>query len=167
MKCFINDSTAGRSQPTILPPSTLGAACIRIDPVGAAMVAGMLEAGTRNLQICHFMKSERCSTLLSSSRLWLRRSDEFDDGQEGLFARSPLKDPLRSAFPGVILESSEQELREHQYMARMTRFIHCWFASEPETKRMWQDYGDKGRGVCLLSSTARLLSALRPAENMH
>ncbi len=166
MKCFISYSTVGRSQPTTLPPSILSAARIRIDPVGAAMVAGMLEAETRHQRICHFMKSEHCSSLLSSSRLWLRRSDQFDDEEEGLFAKSPLTDPLRSAFPGVILESSEEELREQQRLDRMTRFIHCWFASEPETKKMWQDYGDEGRGVCLLSSTARLSSAVRPAEHM-
>jgi hypothetical protein len=148
------------------PRGILSAARIKIDRVGAAMMAGMFQNEMRHQRICHFMKSKHCSSLLSSSRLWLRRSDLFNDEEEGLFAKSPLMDPLRSAFPGVILESSEEELRAQQRIDRMTRFIHCWFASEPETKNMWKDYGDEGRGVCLLSSTTRLLPALQPVKHM-
>jgi hypothetical protein len=149
-----------------MPRSIVGAADIRIDSIGASMIAGMLLPGTHDKRICHFMKSEHCSSLLSASRLWLRRSDRFDDQEEGLFAESPLAEPLRKAFPGLVLESSDEKLREHQQLDRMTHFIHCWFASEPETEKMWQDYGDEGRGVCLLSSTARLLCAAQPAEHM-
>ena len=143
-----------------------GVAHINLDIQGARMFEGMMQPIVQNIPVCHFMRAEYFISLLSSSQLRLRRSDLFMDLDEGTFVKSALKNPLRNAFSGFQLESDEKKVRENQELDRMCRFIHCWFADEPESEFMWENYGDHSRGVCLLSSTAKIRSAVKSRDHV-
>ena len=130
------------------------------------MLEGMIRPMVQNIPVYHFMKPDYFISLLSTSKLWLRRADLFRDLDEGVFAQSALNNPLRDAFPGLHLESNDAEVRRNQEIDRMCRFIHCWYAGETASELMWAKYGDQSRGICLRSSTAKIMAAVKALKHV-
>lgn len=43
-------------------------------------------------------------------------------------------------------------------------FVNCWYMGDVESAAMWSGYGGSTGAICIMSSVARLKSALEPAQ---
>lgn len=116
--------------------------------------------------LMHFMKLQHFKSLLTSGAIRMRRLDRFDgDPHEGQFPSA--NDVQLSSLAQGFLEQtgmSAAELKSYRDFTQGTKrkltYVHCWFASDQEDRRMWEEYGDGGRGVCIRTTAQRLKSAL-------
>lgn len=119
--------------------------------------------------LMHYMKFEYFMQMLTTGCLHIRRLDTYeDDPLEGLYPDAN-KHQL-SNFDSVLLKQlgalqNLEEMIASNQIHRQFAYVHCWFGDQFENKSMWEEYSDKGRGVCLRTTASRLEASLKcPAE---
>src|ERR1051326_1760924 len=115
-------------------------------------------------KITHYMRASYFMSLVREKQLTMKRLDQYvDDPEEGTI---PGEDAI-GIDPIMIALGANREFRDSQRAAielmRRRSYVHCWFGQVSEDPYMWWHYGDRGRGVRLQSTVARLKGSL--AEN--
>lgn len=113
-----------------------------------------------DVEVSHYIRTEFFLKLLKTKKLHLGRLDgQKNDPTDGSWPMANLAPPTGlneqyySSFP--IIRDPQMHL-EQQRIARQLSYIHCWFKGHLESGRMWQDFGSKGTGVCIQSTTGRV-----------
>ena len=119
--------------------------------------------------LMHYMKFEYFMQVLTSESLRIKRLDTYeDDPLEGLYPEA--NNHQLSSFDSALFQQlgavqNPQDLIRSNRIHRRSAYVHCWYADLLENKSMWEEYGDKGRGVCLRTTACRLESSVkRPAD---
>jgi len=117
--------------------------------------------------LMHYMRLDRFKSLLANGAIYMRRLDLFElDPREGRFPaananqQSSLTRGLAEqlGFPAEALKGHRDFIEGSM---RKLSYVHCWFGWDEEDQKMWDEYGDHGRGVCVRTTARRLLQALR------
>jgi hypothetical protein len=122
--------------------------------------------------LMHYMRIDRFKTLLTNRALYIRRLDLFaGDPHEGQFpASNATKDSSLTAGFAQQLGLSVTAFADRQAFIegpmRTLTYVHCWFAWDAEDEKMWEEYGDAGRGVCIRTTARRLLQSLFPTPDL-
>ena len=116
---------------------------------------------------------QRYALPLRDFRLWIALHEVTHRVQFGAtpWLRGYLRELVDMYFGTVQLDSKQlmqqmnakrdiEAFLQSQAIHRTHCYAHCWFGIPAENAKMWEDYGDKGAGVCLVSSTHRLLRAV-------
>lgn len=116
--------------------------------------------------LMHYMRLDRFRTLVTNRSIYMRRLDSFQsDPHEGHFP-SANASKLSSLTHGLVgqlgLPADALKGRRDFIEGTMRRltYVHCWFGWDDEDHRMWDEYGDHGRGVCIRTTARRLGEAL-------
>jgi hypothetical protein len=113
-----------------------------------------------------YMRVDRFRDLVQRRAAYMRRLDLFEmDPHEGKFPAANARElsslasgvGKRIGFPHNPLDGYrgflEGKMRELTY-------VLSWFGWDVEDPRMWTEYGDSGRGVCIRTTARRLREAL-------
>jgi hypothetical protein len=115
----------------------------------------------RYLSLCKFF------SLLESGAVWFSRLGALQDKFEAtlpLKIRALLEERDRkiaekfAADPVLSREALTMTARNVDSGRKMFA-VNCWYLGEFETKEMWKDYGEDGKGVALRSTVERLSTA--------
>jgi hypothetical protein len=128
------------------------------------LIANQLFAANQDFPISHYMKEKYFLELLDSSAFSTKRLDLCDD--DPLEGRYP--DANRQALAAADAQWMQQAnakrdieaFLQSQAIHRTHCYAHCWFGILEENGEMWERYGDGCEGVCLVSSTRRLLGSV-------
>lgn len=122
----------------------------------------------RSLQVplLHYLPAVRFLQLLRSGHLHMTSlSEQGKDPKDGTFpsanATAPVGINEQYYKHFATIRDVPSMLAQHENLRRQT-YIHCWYSSLMEDRRMWEDFADNGRGVILCSSSSDLLRALSP-----
>lgn len=116
--------------------------------------------------LMHYMRLDRFKSLLTNRAIYMRRLDLFErDSHEGRFPaanatqQSSLTQGLAEqlGFPSDSLKGRRDFI---EGAMRKLIYVHCWFGWDEEDQKMWCEYGDHGRGVCICTTPRRLREAL-------
>ena len=120
--------------------------------------------------LMHYMKFEYFMQILTSKSLRIKRLDTYkDDPLEGLYPEANKRQ--LSGFDSAlfqqldVVQHPEDRIRRDQFH-RQSAYVHCWYAGILENKSMWEEYGDDGRGVCLLTTACRLESSVKHSADL-
>jgi hypothetical protein len=108
----------------------------------------------RNQKIWRYMDFTKFMHLLTTSSLWLNRSDKFEDPFEGKY-------PLQNLQQ---MRGQEWEVMEHlvEHMRQFT-YINCWYISDHESAAMWKLYAQTNEAIAI-QTTYEKLHSLMPEE---
>ncbi len=117
-----------------------------------------------NLHLMHYMRADYFCSILNSDSLHMSRSvrSEMDtedallpfDGRNTPTVLEPLGD-----HPGSTIDHSIRDY-EHNVFDRPHTYQHCWTCSIREDVWMWTVYGHAAQGVCIMSDSWSLASAI-------
>lgn len=148
-----------------LPGEIVGIYPFRLSPEEAELLGNHLFAVDQDFIISHYLKQEYFHQFLQSTLLSLRRLDLYDDDPiEGLYPeanRYGLASAEAQWFEQMNAVRDYEAFLTSQKIHRTHCYAHCWFGIPREDARMWEDFGDGGHGVCMVSSTHRLLGAIK------
>ncbi|WP_434926336.1 hypothetical protein [Shewanella sp. HL-SH2] len=108
-----------------------------------------------------YMDLPKYLSLLSSSSIWLARSDTFKDKREGIFHIAMTKEledfyNVMSQRPDFHQDLPVKNVGEFQeYISRNT-FISCWHKSLKENMVMWEIYGETENSVSIKTTAFKL-----------
>ena len=108
-----------------------------------------------------YMDLPKYLSLLSSSSIWLARSDTFKDKREGVFHLA-MKKELENFYQIMSLEPSfhndlpVKNVGEFQEYLSCNTYISCWHKSVNENMVMWEIYGDTENSVSIKTTAAKL-----------
>jgi hypothetical protein len=115
--------------------------------------------------LMHYMKLEYFMKMLASEGLCIKRLDTYDDDPlEGLYPKAnqhQLANLDKAFFQELGAVQNPEDLMVSNRIQRQSAYVHCWYAGVSENKSMWEEYGDRGRGVCLRTTACRLESSVR------
>jgi hypothetical protein len=103
-----------------------------------------------------FMDADKFMAMLESSCLWFARTDTFEDPCEGLVPQ-PWQDDLNSRIGSKLPRPTPDSRMQ-------TNFASCWYRGAVEPSHLWKSYGGGNCGVCIRTTTAKLVSSLRAAS---
>ena len=116
--------------------------------------------------LMHYMRLDRFKTLLKNKAIYMRRLDLFDlDPHEGRFpaANASQQSSLTRGLAeqlGFAVNSLKGHRDFIEGAMRKLTYVHCWFGWDNEDQQMWDEYGDRGCGVCVRTTARRLHEAL-------
>lgn len=116
--------------------------------------------------LMHYLRIDRFRSLLANRAIYMRRLDLFQlDPHEGRFpaANSQQQSSITAGFADQIGLPADALKARREFIEGTMReltYIHCWFSWDAEDKRMWDEYGDHGNGVCIRTTARRLNEAL-------
>ena len=142
--------------------------------VGVAQICGdasdrdavdrYLSPQTSNILLSHYTSWERLEGIFDRQSLCMKRIDQFaGDTRDGTYpqanstAHSAMDSELFEQFPAV--QNNMDVIASHE-ASRTRSFAHCWFEGWQENPNMWRDYGHEGTGVCILTRSRLLFSAV-------
>ena len=146
------------------PGEIVGIYPFTLSPEESELIGNQLFAADQDFPISHYMKERYFLQLLESSAFSTKRLDLYDDDPlEGLYPEAN-----RQGFAPADAQLMEQmnakrdieAFLQSQAIHRTHCYAHCWFGIPEENADMWESYGDKGAGVCVVSSTHRLRRAV-------
>ncbi len=128
------------------------------------LLGNQLFAADQNFLLSHYMKEKYFQQLLETATLSAKRLDLYDDDPlEGLYPeanRQGFASADEQLFQQMNAHRDIQEFLRSQEIHRTHCYAHCWFGIPREDANMWEKYGDHSKGVCIVSSTHRLLGAI-------
>ncbi len=141
-----------------------------LSPEESELVSNHLLAAEQDFPISHYIKEKYFLQMLNSSAFSTKRLDLYDDDPlEGLYPEAN-RDGLAPADTQWMQQMNAKRdieaFLQSQAIHRTHCYAHCWFGIPEENGDMWEDYGDKGAGVCIVSSTHRLRGAVTPEPNV-
>jgi hypothetical protein len=135
------------------------------DANDAWLLNNLFSAGHENHFITHYIpKVEYFKSLLRESKLRLGRADlQEKDSKDScypeanLHSQSTMTKRLNERLK--IIEDPEAMI-ESQNIGRKYSYIHCWVDQKDENQNMWHKSGSDGCGVCIQTTTSKLLNCL-------
>jgi hypothetical protein len=98
--------------------------------------------------------------LLLSKKLFMSRSDKFEDQYEGTFSE-PTFEEIRK------LSIDNPDFLNYYKTHREKVAISSWHINEYESFAMWQIFTQNSEGLAIQSTIGRLQKALQPEEHFH
>lgn len=146
------------------PGEIVGIYPFTLSPEESELIGNQLYAAEQDFPISHYMKEKYFFQVLESSAFSTKRLDLYDDDPlEGLYPEANRQVPAPADAQWMQQASATRDIEaflQSQAIHRTHCYAHCWFGIPEENADMWEAYGDKGAGVCLVSSTHRLLRAV-------
>jgi hypothetical protein len=146
------------------PGEIVGIYPFRLTPEESELIGNHLFATTQDFPISHYMKQKYFVQLLESSAFSARRLDLYDDDPlEGLYPEANRHGPASADAQWMQQANAKRDVEaflQSQAIHRTHCYAHCWFGIPEERTDMWERYADNGKGVCVISSTHRLLRAV-------
>jgi len=128
------------------------------------LIGNHLFAANQDFSISHFMKEKYFLQLLESSAFSTKRLDLYDDDPlEGLYPEANRQGPAPADAQWMQQANAKRDIEaflQSQAIHRTHCYAHCWFGIPEENVEMWESYGDRCEGICLVSSTHRLLGSV-------
>lgn len=141
----------------------VGLSYSRPTALDARLFAEFLSPLPGDMPIFHFLPLSYFDLLLRSGELSLKRCDTFaddpDDGrlpERNKVEHSRTVSDLNRNYNQDIKFASPSENYQQAEILRRNTFVHCWFSGRPNNARMWQEYGQQEKGLCIVSTIARL-----------
>lgn len=108
-----------------------------------------------------YMNLPKYLSLLSSSSIWLARSDTFKDKREGVFHLAMKEDleefyDVMSQRPDFHDDLAVKNVSEFQEYLSCNTFISCWHKSLTENMVMWEIYGETENSVSIKTTALNL-----------
>ncbi len=96
--------------------------------------------------------------LLLSQKLFMSRSDKFEDQYEGTFSEPTFEEIKK-------LSKDNPDFLEYYKSHREKVVISSWHINEYESFAMWQIFTQNSEGLAIQSTIGRLQNALKPEKN--
>jgi hypothetical protein len=152
------------------PGEIVGIYPFTLSPEEAELIGNQLFAADQDFPISHYMKEKYFLQLLESSAVSTKRLDLYnDDPLEGLYPEANRQGPAPADTQWMQQANAKRDIEaflQSQAIHRTHCYAHCWFGISEENPDMWEAYADKGSGVCIVSSTHRLLRAVITEPNI-
>src|SRR5258708_24978578 len=120
--------------------------------------------------IWRYMDFTKFVSLLDKKALYFTRSDKFDDKFEGAIPKLTIK-AREAEVLGLETHRAEETLKVMSQGSRKVRewiFVNCWHINTIESAAMWEQYGQKNKGIAIRSAFARLRDSLSSSNHiMH
>lgn len=120
--------------------------------------------------IWRYMDFTKFVSLLDKKALYFTRSDKFDDTFEGAIPKLTIK-AREAEVLGLETHLAEETLKVMSQGSRKVRewiFVNCWHINTIESAAMWEQYGQKNKGIAIQSTFARLRDSLSSSNHiMH
>lgn len=97
--------------------------------------------------------------LLLSQKLFMSRSDKFEDQYEGTFSEPTFEEIKK-------LSENNPEFLHHYKTKREKVVVSSWHINEYESFAMWQIFTQNSEGLAIQSTIGRLQKALEPEKNL-
>ncbi len=107
--------------------------------------------------IWKYMDLSKFLDLLLSRRLFMARSDKFEDQYEGTFSEPTFEEMKR-------LSADNPEFLKYYKSHREKVVVSSWHINEYESYAMWQIFTKTNEGLAICSTVGRLREALEPEE---
>lgn len=121
-----------------------------------------------NTMIWRYMNFTKFVSLLETKKLYLSRSDKFEDPFEGSWPKLNVEHRL-DGLPlpqeqimkiNKLLSSSSQKMLEHIY-------INCWHMNTCESDAMWRIYVHGNEGVAIQTTINQLKESITDKTNVY
>ena len=146
------------------PGEIVGIYPFTLSPEESELFGNQLFAADQDLPISHYMRERYFVQLLESSAFSSKRLDLYDDDPlEGVYPEANRQGPAAADAQWMQQANAKRDIEaflQSQDIHRTHCYAHCWFGIPEENARMWEEYGDQCEGVCLVSSTHRLLNSV-------
>ena len=146
------------------PGAIVGIYPFTLSPEESESLGNQLFAADQDFPISHYMKEKYFFQLLDTSAFSTKRLDLYDDDPlEGLYPEANKRGFAQADMQLMKQMNAKRDIEaflQSQAIHRTHCYAHCWFGIPQENADMWESYGDNGAGVCLVSSTHRLLRAV-------
>jgi hypothetical protein len=96
--------------------------------------------------------------MLLSQKLFMSRSDKFEDQYEGTFSEPTFEEIKK-------LSKDNPEFLEYYKSHREKVVVSSWHINEYESFAMWQIFTQNSEGLAIQSTIGRLQNALKPEKN--
>jgi hypothetical protein len=111
-----------------------------------------------NTIVWKYLDLSKFLDLLLSQKLFMSRSDKFEDQYEGTFSE-PTFDEIKK------LSENNPEFLAYYKSKREKVVISSWHINEYESFAMWQIFTQNSEGLAIQSTIGRLQKALEPEKN--
>jgi hypothetical protein len=104
-------------------------------------------------------------SLLSSSSLWLARSNTFKDKSEGIFHEA-MRVELEAIYDDfnangkISQDESINSTEEFQRYLLSNTYINCWHENQEENMVMWEIYGQRENSVAIRTTAENLKESI-------
>jgi hypothetical protein len=98
--------------------------------------------------------------LLMSQKLFMSRSDKFEDQYEGTFSEPTFEEMKK-------LSADKPEFLDYYKIHREKVVVSSWHINEYESYAMWQIFTKSSEGLAICSTVERLQKALAPENNFE
>jgi hypothetical protein len=131
---------------------------------------------TKNLKegtdLWKYMDVSKFISLLSTSELWLARSNTLKDKREGSFSNE-MKDGLSKIYEALQPESKEisstdpvNSASEYEQYVKNNSYFTCWHKNADDNMIMWEIYGKTENSVAIKTNSSKLKSAFNLEDVM-
>ena len=103
-------------------------------------------------------------SLLQRQALFFARADRLGDPFEGSLPTRNVEQRRAELVELEIPEEAHGSFGEIYQMMPLFTFVNCWHMNDSESAAMWQLYADRGKGIAIRSTFARLKRSLGQAS---
>ena len=111
-----------------------------------------------NTIVWKYLDLSKFLDLLLSQKLFMSRSDKFEDQYEGTFSEPTFEEIKK-------LSNDNPEFLEYYKKHREKVIVSSWHINEYESFAMWQIFTQNSEGLAIQSTIGRLKNALLPEKN--
>jgi len=104
--------------------------------------------------VLRYLTFNKFASLLKFNAMWFSRLGPLQDKYEGTDPQGPRAKLLQIPNSTYLLNRLEQGRSVEP--ARIGCVVSCWFLGENESAKMWNVYGENGKGVAVRSTVKRL-----------
>ena len=112
-----------------------------------------------NTIVWKYLDLSKFLDLLLSNKLFMSRSDKFEDQYEGTFSEPTFEEIKKLAI-------NNPEFLNYYKTHREKVAISSWHINEYESFAMWQIFTQNSEGLAIQSTIGRLQKALEPEKNL-
>ena len=116
--------------------------------------------GNDNLIVWKYLDLSKFLDMLLSEKLFMSRSDKFEDQYEGTFSEPTFEEIKKIA-------ASNPEFLDYYKSHREKVVISSWHANEYESFAMWQIFTKNNEGLAIQSTIGRLKEALKAEKHFE
>ena len=113
-----------------------------------------------NTVVWKYLDSSKFLDLLLSQKLFMSRSDKFEDQYEGTFSEPTFEEIKK-------LSIDNPDFLKYYKIHREKVAISSWHINEYESFAMWQIFTQNSEGLAIQSTIGRLQEALEPEINFN
>lgn len=121
---------------------------------------GLSQPNNKEVKIWRYMDFTKFESLISSSKLYLSRSDIFEDTFEGSLPRKMYENRIEGFLKSgckindyILISNSHMKLKENIY-------INCWHLNNYESNAMWKLYTKSNESVAIQTTYSKLQNTL-------